>query len=187
MHPMMRVRGLLASENHMGWTCRGRRDERLRCSAVRPPQQRPQPASGLPGSQGPIGLPEQRRAKRQFALVAGNVWGSSPSSDGTTNLKVAMTASPNTTYHFFLKCVRLLGDIPTDGEEVANVSFSFPTNSVGNVYAFDMYPQGAPPGNKFQSAQVKFQLVTAAPTHVLCRRAGRTSHRRSARSLRRAP
>jgi hypothetical protein len=89
-------------------------------------------------------------------LVAGNVW-VTRLSNGNTNLKVAMTASPNTTYHFFLKCVRLLGDIPTDGEGVANVSFSFPTNSVGNVYAFDMYPQGAPPGNKFQSAQVKFQ------------------------------
>jgi hypothetical protein len=89
-------------------------------------------------------------------LVAGNVW-VTRLPNGNTGVKVAMTASPSTTYHFFLKCVRQLGDIPTDGEGVANVSFSFPTNSVGNVYAFDMYPEGAPPGNKFQSAQVKFQ------------------------------
>jgi hypothetical protein len=89
-------------------------------------------------------------------LVAGNVW-LARHSDGNTSVKVAVTAKPSTTYHFFLKCVRQLGDIPTDDEGVANASFTFPTNAVGNVYAFDMYPEGAPPGNKFQSAQVKFQ------------------------------
>jgi hypothetical protein len=87
--------------------------------------------------------------------VAGNVW-VTRTSDGQTNVKVAMTAKPSTKYHFFLKCVRVLSDIWTDDEGVANVSFSFPTNSAGNVYAFDMYPDGAPPGNKFQSAQVAF-------------------------------
>jgi len=89
-------------------------------------------------------------------LVGGNVW-VTRASNGTTNVKVAMTATPATTYHFFLKCVRLLSDITTDTEGVANVAFSFPTNAAGNVYAFDMYPAGAPPGNKFQSAQVAFQ------------------------------
>jgi hypothetical protein len=89
-------------------------------------------------------------------LVGGNVW-VTRMSDGTTAVKVAMTASPNMTYHFFLKCVRLISDITTDSEGVANVAFSFPTNAAGNVYAFDMYPEGAPAGNKFQSAQVAFQ------------------------------
>ena len=89
-------------------------------------------------------------------LVAGNVWVSSLN-NGTTSLKIAMTASPRTTYQFFLKCVRQLGDITTDDEGVANVTFSFPTNLVGAVYGFDMYPAGAPPGNKFQSARVSFQ------------------------------
>jgi hypothetical protein len=89
-------------------------------------------------------------------LVGGNVW-VTRMSNGTTTLKVAMTGTPSTTYHFFLKCVRLLQDITTDGEGVANVAFSFPTNATGNVYAFDMYPQGSPPGNVFQSAQVDFQ------------------------------
>jgi hypothetical protein len=89
-------------------------------------------------------------------LVGGNVWVARTNS-GTTNVKVAMTGSPSTTYHFFLKCVRLLKDITTDGEGVANDAFSFPTGSVGNVYAFDVYPQGSPPGNVFQSAQVAFQ------------------------------
>jgi hypothetical protein len=50
--------------------------------------------------------------------------------------------------------VRLLGDIATDEEGAANVSFAYPTNSVGNLYAFEMYPEGAPPGNRYQSAEV---------------------------------
>jgi hypothetical protein len=89
-------------------------------------------------------------------LVSGNVW-VARMADGNTSVKVAITAKPNTTYHFFLKCVRELGKIATDDEGVANVSFAFPTNLVGNVYAFDMFPDGAPPGNEYQSAQVKFQ------------------------------
>jgi hypothetical protein len=88
-------------------------------------------------------------------LVAGNIW-VTRLVDGNTSVKVAMTAKPNTTYHFFLKCVRQLTDITTDDEGVAVTSFAFPTNLVGAVFAFDMYPEGAPPGNKFQSAQVAF-------------------------------
>ncbi len=87
------------------------------------------------------------------SLIGGSVW-VSRMPDGTTGVKVAMTAAANTTYHFFLKCVRLLGDLRTDDEGNAEASFSFATNSVGNVYAFDMYPQGAPAGNKYQSVQV---------------------------------
>lgn len=79
-------------------------------------------------------------------------------SDGTTSVKVAMTASPSTTYHVFLKCFRQLGDLVT-GEEGAGIEkFSFPTSLTnGNVYAFDIYPEGAPLGNKFQSVQVVFK------------------------------
>jgi hypothetical protein len=89
-------------------------------------------------------------------LVAGNVW-VTRLHDGNTSVTVAMTAKPSTTYKFFLKCVRQLADITTDEEGVANVSFAFPTSLVGAVFAFDMYPEGAPSGNKFQSAQVAFQ------------------------------
>ena len=89
-------------------------------------------------------------------LVGGNVW-VTRLHDGNTSVKVAMTAKPNTTYHFFLKCVRQLTDITTDDEGVANVSFVFPTNLVGAAYGFDMYPAGAPAGSKYQSAQVSFQ------------------------------
>jgi hypothetical protein len=77
--------------------------------------------------------------------------------DGNTSVKVAITATPNTVYHFFLKCVKILGDIKTEDEGEAIAIFEFPTNSVGSVFAFDMYPEGAPAGNKFQSIQVKFQ------------------------------
>jgi hypothetical protein len=76
--------------------------------------------------------------------------------DGTTMVKVAMTVTPDTTYHFFLKCVRLLGDIHTDDEGIGEAVFAFPTNSVGSPFAFDVYPEGAPLGNKFQSVQVAF-------------------------------
>jgi hypothetical protein len=79
------------------------------------------------------------------------------SQDGNTTLKIALTGTPDTTYHFFLKCVRQLGDIKTGDEGTGLASFIFPTNSAGNVYAFDSYPEGAPAGNKFQSAQVNFQ------------------------------
>ena len=81
----------------------------------------------------------------------------SRNADGTTSVKVGMTVKANTTYHFFLKCVRLLGDIKTDDEGIGEGIFAFATNSVGNVFAFDMYPEGAPAGNKYQSVQVKFQ------------------------------
>jgi hypothetical protein len=57
----------------------------------------------------------------------------------------------------FLKCVRQLGDIKTQDEGTGSATFEFPTSSVGNVFAFDMYPEGAPAGNKFQSVQVHFQ------------------------------
>jgi hypothetical protein len=77
--------------------------------------------------------------------------------DGTTSVKIAMTVKPDTTYHFFLKCVRQLGDIKTDDEGIGEALFTFPTNSVGQVFAFDMYPEGAPSGNKYQSVHVKFQ------------------------------
>jgi hypothetical protein len=75
--------------------------------------------------------------------------------DGNTRVKVAITATPNTVYHFFLKCVRALGDLKTEDEGEAIASFEFPTSSVGSTFAFDMYPEGAPAGNKYQSIQLK--------------------------------
>jgi hypothetical protein len=88
-------------------------------------------------------------------LVVGNIW-VTRLHDGNTSVKVAVTAKPSTTYRFFLKCVRHLTDITTDDEGVAIASFAFPTNLVGAVFAFDMYPEGGPPESKFQSARVAF-------------------------------
>jgi hypothetical protein len=76
--------------------------------------------------------------------------------DGTTTVQIGMTVAPSTTYHFYLKCVRLLGDIQTDEEGIGLATFTFQTSEVGSTFAFDMYPEGAPPGNKFQSLTVKF-------------------------------
>jgi hypothetical protein len=77
--------------------------------------------------------------------------------DRTTVIIVDLTAQPNTTYHFFLKCVRLLGDLTTQADGSGSASFRFRTEEAGDIFAFDMYPEGAPPGNKFQSVQVNFR------------------------------
>lgn len=87
--------------------------------------------------------------------IGGTVW-VLRGPDGTTKVKVGITAQPNTKYHFFLKCVRILGDVQTYDEGVGEANFTFATNETGNVFAFDMYPEGAPPGNKYQSVQVKY-------------------------------
>jgi len=88
-------------------------------------------------------------------LTRGTVW-ITRNTDGTTTLKIGITLVPNTVYHFFLKCVRILGDIKTGDEGIGEAMFTFPTNSTGNIYAFDVYPEGAPAGNKMQSMQVRF-------------------------------
>jgi hypothetical protein len=77
--------------------------------------------------------------------------------DGSLNIKVGITLVPNTTYHFFLKCVRLLGDITTGDEGTGEGIFTVPPGTVGNVFAFDSYPEGAPAGNKMQSMTVRLQ------------------------------
>jgi hypothetical protein len=87
--------------------------------------------------------------------IGGTVW-VNRNANGNTDLVIAITGTPNTKYHFFLKCVRLLGDIQTYDEGEGKALFSFPTSTTGDVYAFDMYPEGAPAGNKYQSIQVKF-------------------------------
>jgi hypothetical protein len=77
--------------------------------------------------------------------------------DRTTVIIVDLTAQPNTTYHFFLKCVRLLGDLTTQADGSGSAVFRFRTEEAGDIFAFDMYPEGAPPGDKFQSVQVNFR------------------------------
>lgn len=88
--------------------------------------------------------------------VGGNLWLTRDPATGNTTVKIAMTASPNTTYDLFLKCVKQIGSITTGDEGEGFGEFTFPTNSVGSTFAFDMYPNGAPAGNKFQSVTVNY-------------------------------
>ena len=74
-------------------------------------------------------------------------------SDGQYRVKVAITATPNTVYHFFLKCVKQLGDLKTEDEGQAIAEFEFAAEP--SAPTFDMYPEGAPAGQKFQSTPVK--------------------------------
>jgi hypothetical protein len=75
--------------------------------------------------------------------------------DGNVNVRVEMTAKANTKYNFYLKCVRQLGTVMTSDEGIGISDFQFPASSVGASFAFDMYPDGAPAGDKFQSIPVK--------------------------------
>ena len=76
--------------------------------------------------------------------------------DGSMSAKVGITAKPNTRYNFYLKCVRQLGTIQTYDEGEGIQIFEIPAGQAGQIITFDMYPDGAPAGNKFQSTQVKF-------------------------------
>jgi len=77
-------------------------------------------------------------------------------SNGATEVlaHLAGKTAPNTTYEFYLKCVRKLGTIRTDGNGRGDGSFDFPPNAAGSALAFDMYPEGAPSGNRYQSLPV---------------------------------
>lgn len=88
--------------------------------------------------------------------VGGTIW-ATRLFDGNTGVKVAMTAKPNTTYRISLKCVRPIGEVKTDDEGIANLSLVFPTNLVGSEYSFELAPEGAPAGSRYQSAQISFK------------------------------
>jgi hypothetical protein len=77
--------------------------------------------------------------------------------DGNTSVKVAITAKPNTTYRFSLKCGAQLGEIKTEDEGQGVATFNFPTSSTGATYAFEMFSEGAPADGKYQSVKVNFQ------------------------------
>jgi hypothetical protein len=105
-----------------------------------------QEASDCSGSDVPSDPPE----------TGGTIW-ATRLFDGNTSVKVAMTAKPNTTYRLSLKCVRPLGEVKTDDEGIASTALVFPTNLVGPVYSFELAPEPARPGDKYQSAQVSFR------------------------------
>jgi len=88
----------------------------------------------------------------------GAIGGSVVITRSDSNYRAAVSidkGTPNTTYNFFLKCHGKLGDVRTDARGVGSGSFQFGAGGLGPKWAFDMYPDGAPYGNKFQSEQVQ--------------------------------
>lgn len=76
--------------------------------------------------------------------------------NGSLSAKVGITAQPNTRYNFYLKCVRQLGTITTREEGSGVEVFEIPAGQAGAIMTFDMYPDGAPAGNKYQSTPIRF-------------------------------
>jgi hypothetical protein len=64
-------------------------------------------------------------------------------------------AAPNTSYRIFLKCGRQLGTVRTDANGNAGRTVDFPNSAAGDVYAFEISPEGAQPGTKLQSLSFK--------------------------------
>ncbi|MDQ6868580.1 MAG: hypothetical protein M3178_09305 [Pseudomonadota bacterium] len=89
------------------------------------------------------------------AVVAGSATVSrETSTTSTAAIRLAGT-TPNTSYHVYLKCFRQLGMIRTDAAGNAGRTFEFPTDAVGAVIAFEISPEGAPPGTKLQSLALR--------------------------------
>jgi len=89
------------------------------------------------------------------AVLAGSATVSPETSATSTAAIRVVGATPNTSYHVYLKCFRQLGMIRTDGSGNAGRTFDFPTDAVGPVIAFELTPDGAPPGPKLQSLAIK--------------------------------
>src|SRR6202040_3501386 len=94
-------------------------------------------------------------ADSSSAVLAGSATVSrETSTTSTAAIRLAGT-TPNTSYHVYLKCFRQLGMIRTDAAGNAGRTFEFPTDAVGSVIAFEIFPEGAPPGTKLQSLAIK--------------------------------
>jgi hypothetical protein len=89
------------------------------------------------------------------AVLAGSATVSHETSTTSTAAIRLAGDTPNTNYHVYLKCFRQLGMIRTDAAGNAGRTFDFPTDAVGAVIAFEISPEGAPPGTKLQSLPVK--------------------------------
>jgi hypothetical protein len=87
----------------------------------------------------------------------------SQTSAGATTAAVEITrGTPNTSYNFYWKCQRQLGTVQTNGRGVGTASFQFQAQA-GQLLTFDMYPNGAPAGNKYQSVQIRAAYVGIGP------------------------
>ncbi len=89
------------------------------------------------------------------AAIGGSVTVSPESSIATIAGIRLVGVSPNTSYRIFLKCVRQLGTLRTDASGNAGRTVDFPTDAAGAVYAFELFPEGAPAGSKLQSLSLR--------------------------------
>jgi hypothetical protein len=89
------------------------------------------------------------------AVVAGSATVFHDTSISSTAAIRLVGMSPNTSYHVYLKCFRQLGMMRTDADGNAGRTFGFPAEAGGPVIAFEISPEGAPPGTKLQSLAVK--------------------------------
>ena len=89
------------------------------------------------------------------AAVAGSVTVSRETEATSTAAIRLAGVSPDTNYRIYLKCVRQLGTLRTDGKGSAGRTVDFPTDSTGPAFAFEVYPEGAAPGAKLQSLTFK--------------------------------
>src|SRR5436190_1006595 len=79
---------------------------------------------------------------------------------GATTVNMSLLAgTPNTSYNVYWKCHNQIGTIRTGADGTGSGSFSLQTTP-GTVLTFDIYPTGAPAGNKFQSVR-----LLPAPAH----------------------
>jgi hypothetical protein len=89
------------------------------------------------------------------AVLAGSAT-VSPETSATSTAAIRLAGTtPNTSYHVYLKCFRQLGMIRTDAAGNAGRTFSFPTDAVGSIIAFELSPEGAAPGPKLQSLAIR--------------------------------
>jgi hypothetical protein len=85
------------------------------------------------------------------AAVVGSVTVARSTDESSTAGIRLVGLSPNTSYQIFLKCARQLGTVRTDAAGNAGRTVDFPNDAAGQVYAFEISPEGAPPGTKLQS------------------------------------
>ncbi|WP_081476909.1 tyrosinase family protein [Sphingomonas sp. PAMC 26605] len=86
---------------------------------------------------------------------------------GATNAAVTIAhGSPDTAYNFYWKCHNGLGVVRTDANGAGSGQFSFQSQA-GSTLTFDLYPAGAPAGNKFQSTRITPTLVASERPAVL--------------------
>jgi hypothetical protein len=82
---------------------------------------------------------------------------------GATTVNVELdSGTPNTAYTIYWKCQRALGTVQTDATGAGTGSFQLQT-APGTLLTFDMYPDGAPAGNKFQSVRLLPAPAPATP------------------------